>query len=77
MTTSHSDPVYRPNHYARWPIEPIQFLLRNNCEYWRGNVVKYVMRAGHKVQPGKTEAESRGKLWRLSIRPHAKPRMSR
>ena len=46
----------------------IQFLLRNNCEYWRGNVVKYVMRAGHKVQPGKTETESEIEDLRKAIR---------
>lgn len=53
-----SDQVVRPSHYARWKIEPITFLLRNGCEYWRGNVVKYAMRAGHKQQANKSMMES-------------------
>jgi hypothetical protein len=68
MTKSHSDPVHRPDHYARWPIEPMQLLLRNICDYWRGNVVKYVMRACHKVQPGKTVPESEIEDLRKAIR---------
>jgi hypothetical protein len=58
MMKSHSDAVVRPSHYARWRIEPITFLLRNGCEYWRGNVVKYAMRAGHKQQANKSMMES-------------------
>ena len=54
MTKSRSDAVVRPSHYARWKIGPITFLMRNGCEYWRGNVVKYAMRAGHKQQPNKS-----------------------
>ena len=59
MTTYHSDPVHKPSHYARWPIEPINFLMRNGVEYWRGAIVKYAMRAGYIIPPGqeKTEAE--------------------
>ena len=58
MTTSRSDPVHRPEHYARWPIEPVQFALRNDVEFWRGSVLKYVMRAGYKQQPGLSEVEA-------------------
>lgn len=67
MTTFRSD-VHRPEHYARWPIEPIQFLMRNSVEYWRGNVIKYAMRAGHKLEPGLTEAESEVKDLEKAIR---------
>jgi len=32
--------------------------MRNGMEYWRGNVIKYTSRAGHKYLPGKTPQES-------------------
>ena len=57
MTNAPSN-VRNPQHYTRWKIEPITFLMRNDCEFWRANIVKYAMRAGHKVQPGMTDIES-------------------
>ena len=39
-----ADKVYRPNHYARFEIEPIEFIMRNKLEFWQGNVVKYTLR---------------------------------
>lgn len=36
--------VHRPSHYARFEIEPIEFIMRNKLEFWQGNVIKYVMR---------------------------------
>lgn len=40
--------IHRPSHYVRWKIEPITFIQANDMPFWMGNVVKYVMRAGHK-----------------------------
>ena len=42
------DPIARPAHYARFPIEPLTFIMANKLPYWTGNVVKYVCRAPHK-----------------------------
>lgn len=53
------DPVYRPSHYAKWTIEPVEFLMRNRVEGWLFNVVKYTMRAGGKIYPGKDATESK------------------
>lgn len=39
-----NDPVIRPNHYARFVIEPIYFIMKNNLPFWAGNVIKYVCR---------------------------------
>lgn len=50
--------VTKPNHYAKWPIEPITFIMRNGFEFWRGNIVKYVTRAGSKVYDGLDAVES-------------------
>lgn len=45
--------VVRPTHYERWKaIEPICFIMLNHVEFWRGNVIKYVMRAGGKDYDG-------------------------
>lgn len=43
-----SDAVVKPNHYARYKIEPINFIMQNNLPFWMGNVVKYVLRADAK-----------------------------
>lgn len=41
---SFSDAVVRPNHYTRFAIEPITFIMENNLPFWLGNIIKYVMR---------------------------------
>lgn len=38
------DPVVRPNHYARFKIEPIYFVMENGLSFAQGNVIKYVCR---------------------------------
>ena len=42
------DEISAPKHYARWAIEPYEFIAQNKLEFWRGNIIKYVMRAGFK-----------------------------
>ena len=53
-----SDTVVKPNHYTRWEIEPITFIMKNKMEFWRGNIVKYVARAGAKTYDGMDEVQS-------------------
>ena len=55
---SNSNIVNEPNHYTRWVIEPITFIMLNGFEFWRGNIVKYASRAGFKLYEGKTQEES-------------------
>ena len=52
------DVVKEPIHYTRWKIEPITFIMRNGFEFWRGNIVKYVSRAGFKGYHGKSMDQS-------------------
>lgn len=52
------DLVHEPDHYSRWPIEPITFIMRNGFEFWRGNIVKYAARAGYKIYDGKSQEDS-------------------
>ena len=33
-----------PDYYARYDIEPISFIMRNNIPYAEGNIIKYVLR---------------------------------
>jgi hypothetical protein len=44
--------VRRPNHYAKFAVEPVTFIMLNGLEFWRGNIVKYAVRAGHKTYDG-------------------------
>jgi hypothetical protein len=50
--------VTKPSHYTRWAIEPIEFLFRNRVEGHIFNIVKYSMRAGHKLYPGMDAVQS-------------------
>lgn len=46
--SKQDDMVVKPSHYERWNIEPVTFIMLNDMEFWRGNVIKYVARAGFK-----------------------------
>ena len=53
-----ADIVHKPAHYARFKIEPITFIMRNGMEFWRGNPIKYIARAGYKLYPGQDARQS-------------------
>lgn len=38
-----NDPI-SPNHYARFKIQPIEFIEENGIGFFEGNVIKYVCR---------------------------------
>jgi hypothetical protein len=38
------DMIHDPVHYARWPMQPIQFIATNNLPYWLANIIKYACR---------------------------------
>jgi hypothetical protein len=44
-----------PNHYSRWAIEPIEFIRRNELDFARANVIKYIMR--HDAKDGRKDLE--------------------
>lgn len=48
MTDKKHDLVVTPKHYARWKIEPINFLMTNGVDAFQFNIIKYVMRHEHK-----------------------------
>jgi hypothetical protein len=47
-TQSSSVTKYSPTHYKRGTIEVWDFIADQQLDYFLGNVVKYVCRAGHK-----------------------------
>ena len=55
---NEKDLVKCPDHYSRWKIEPITYIMRNGMEFWRGNIIKYASRAGYKNYPEMDKAES-------------------
>jgi hypothetical protein len=55
-----ADPVDRPEHYTRYPVEPIE--LTQHLNFCRGNAVKYLIRAGHKDAAREVE-DLRKALW--------------
>ena len=55
---SNEDKVERPSHYTQWAIEPIIYIMNNGFEFWRGNIIKYVSRAGSKLYDGQDKVQS-------------------
>jgi hypothetical protein len=62
------DLVVKPSHYTRWVIEPITFIMRNKMEFWRGNCIKYMCRAGFKTYDGQDAVQSEITDLRKAIR---------
>ena len=58
MDTQFSDQIIQPAHYAQYAVEPIEFIMVNDMDFWRGNVIKYVSRAGSKMYDGQDEIQS-------------------
>lgn len=40
----NADPVYRPEHYTQWKLEPFTFLMLNGVPFAEGCAIKYLMR---------------------------------
>lgn len=37
-----------PAHYSRWNVEPLEFIMQNEVDFVRGNIIKYIMRFDEK-----------------------------
>lgn len=48
---SDADDIKHPPHYTDYSIEPVTFIMANELSFWRGNIVKYALRAGKKRYP--------------------------
>lgn len=38
------DDALSPNHYARYKIQPIDFIRQNGLSFLQGNIIKYIVR---------------------------------
>jgi hypothetical protein len=38
------DQVSQPEHYARWKMQPIEYIATNALPFWHANVIKYCAR---------------------------------
>lgn len=61
---NNTDNVNHPSHYTDGNIEVIDFIEDKNFNYHRGNVIKYVSRAGKK-DPGKELEDLKKARWYL------------
>lgn len=52
---NESDQASNPRHYNSLPVEPIEFIMLNEMEFWRGNIIKYAARAGRKPSSDETD----------------------
>jgi hypothetical protein len=52
------DIIVKPSHYTRHKIEPVTFVMENNLPFHTGNIVKYAVRAGHKIYDGMDAVQS-------------------
>ena len=50
--------VKNQDHYTRLKIQPKDYILGNNFEFWRGSIIKYASRAGYKNYEGMGVEES-------------------
>lgn len=53
--------ITQPNHYARYTVEPIEFIMKNDLDFATGNIVKYALRSAGsepKQYEGMTPVES-------------------
>ena len=44
-----------PDYYARYDIEPISFIMRNNIPFAEGNAIKYILR--HDMKGGREDID--------------------
>ena len=57
-SVSTPNTLEKPNHYKLLKIQPVEYTMMNTYEFWRGNIIKYASRAGHKMYPAKNKVES-------------------
>ena len=50
--------IEKPPHYEAFKIEPVSFIMKNNLSFWKGNIIKYVMREGLKTYDNQDETQS-------------------
>jgi len=54
---------FSPSHYQRGKIQVWDFIADQELDFFTGNVVKYVCRAGHKDQEGELDDLKKAKVY--------------
>ena len=65
---------FSPKHYQRGKIQVWDFIADQNLDFFLGNVVKYVCRAGHKDQEGELDDLLKAKACLLYTSPSPRDR---
>ena len=50
--------INNPDHYSFYVVEPAEYIMVNDMEFWRGSIIKYASRAGKKAYPNLDAKES-------------------
>lgn len=50
MTSKATDTQIGGEHYKNMPIQPIEYIHKNNLDFFQGNIIKYITR--HKSKNG-------------------------
>lgn len=50
--------INNPDHYSCYVVEPAEYIMVNDMEFWRGSIIKYASRAGKKEYPNLDAKES-------------------
>jgi hypothetical protein len=54
---------FSPSHYQRGEIEVWDFIADQNLDYFTGNVIKYLCRAGHKDRETELDDLQKAKVY--------------
>tara|TARA_B100000927_G_C16446796_1_gene462141 strand:+ start:1181 stop:1495 length:315 start_codon:yes stop_codon:yes gene_type:complete len=54
---------FSPSHYQRGKIQVWDFIADQELDFFTGNVIKYVCRAGHKDQEGELDDLKKAKVY--------------
>ena len=58
MAKKEENLITKPKHYEVFNIEPVSFIMKNDLSFWKGNIIKYVMRAGLKTYDNQDKVQS-------------------
>jgi hypothetical protein len=62
---SHKNRQVAGDHYQSMSIQPSEFIVKNNLDWYTGNAVKYICR--HKAKGGKVDLEKAIHYLQLAI----------
>lgn len=58
MDTYTEHDTINPQHYSSYKIQPAEYIIGNEMDFWRGSIIKYASRAGKKLYPNQDAHQS-------------------